>query len=65
MRCPYCNSDQIKVQGKRKDQWKPENVDVRYRKCIKCGRNFKTTEYYSAETMREVEEWNRKCINSI
>lgn len=54
MKCPYCKSTQIKVIGGRK-----KDAKVRYRKCFDCGKNFKTIEYYSEETIREVEIWKQ------
>ena len=44
MKCPYCGFDQNRVVGKRKDPYAPKHINIRYRKCMKCGRNFKTTE---------------------
>ena len=67
MKCPYCKKDNNRVQGERKDQWKPENVRIRYRKCLSCGRNFKTTEDYTEQTKREVEQWkeSQNCKRSM
>ena len=57
MKCPYCKSENIKVIGNRKDPWCPQDVKIRYRKCTDCGKRFKTTEDYSEQTKREVEQW--------
>ena len=62
MNCPYCRSENIKVIGKRKDPWCPKDVTIRYRECIDCGKHFKTTEDYSNQTKREVEQW-KKSMN--
>ena len=62
MKCPYYSSTQIKVTGKRKDEYAPKDINIRYRKCLKCRRNFKTFEKYSIETLREVEQW-KKSMN--
>ena len=58
MKCPYCGSNQVRVTGKRKDIYAPKDINIRYRKCLKCGKNFKTFEKYSAETLEEVKKWN-------
>lgn len=62
MKCPYCKSEQIKVIGRRNDPYCPKDIKIRYRKCLDCGRRFKTTEEYTDKTKREVELW-KKSMN--
>ena len=42
MRCPYCNSENIKTLETRDS---PENTTRRRRECVNCGKRFTTYEY--------------------
>ena len=42
MRCPYCNSENLKTLETRDS---PENTTRRRRECEKCGKRFTTYEY--------------------
>jgi len=42
MRCPYCNSENIKTLETR---YSPENTTRRRRECVNCGKRFTTYEY--------------------
>jgi len=42
MRCPYCNSENIKTLETRDS---PENTTRRRRECVDCGKRFTTYEY--------------------
>jgi transcriptional repressor NrdR len=42
MRCPYCNSENIKTLETRDS---PENTTRRRRECVSCGKRFTTYEY--------------------
>ena len=42
MRCPYCNSENIKTLETRDS---PENNTRRRRECVNCGKRFTTYEY--------------------
>ncbi len=59
MICPYCKENQSKVVVTRD---RPDGTIRRYRKCLACGRSFKTEEkYYSEEEVLEtkVEQFKR------
>ena len=45
MRCPYCNSENIKTLETRDS---PENTTRRRRECVNCGKRFTTYEYVEA-----------------
>ena len=45
MKCPYCKSEQIKVEGHYRYNVDDDRV-IRYRKCLSCGKNFRTVEEY-------------------
>lgn len=46
MKCPYCGIDNNRVYGHGVEL---EFSYKRYRKCLSCGRNFKTYEYYTPD----------------
>lgn len=54
MKCPYCKSDNIKVNGHYKHRYDGNKL-IRHRICLSCGEGFTTREEYSKETMEEVE----------
>ena len=51
MKCPFCNSDKIKVYSGR-------HIDgsyLRYRRCLDCYKTFKTVESLSEKTKKMME----------
>ena len=58
MKCPKCNLDNTTVWGKR--VLKNGNTR-RYRRCLSCGYNFKTTEYYKPDKC-QVAKYRKKPV---
>ena len=56
MRCPFCNSYNIKVY----DGMHKNDTYIRYRRCKDCYKTFKTIERVSVHELKKVEEFNGK-----
>ena len=51
MKCPFCNSDKIKVYCGRDI----ERAYLRYRRCLNCYKTFKTVESLSEKAKKIME----------
>lgn len=56
MRCPYCESDKLKVTDKRPS---PDGIRRR-RECLKCGKRFTTYENIERENLYVVKKDGRR-----
>lgn len=55
MRCPFCDSEKVRVRpNSRKMQSRAYSVR-REKVCLDCGRGFETYEYYDKQTWKRIK----------
>jgi ribonucleoside-triphosphate reductase len=57
MKCPFCNSDELKVVDKRQSD---DDSNRRRRECLKCGKRFTTYERVEMIELKVVKKDNRR-----
>lgn len=58
MKCPICHKNNTTVVGGKYDKYPVK----RYRRCLSCGVNFQTVEYYTDKTLRDVK---KNCTDTM
>lgn len=52
MKCPFCHEDKNKVTGRGEVT---QYSHTRYRRCLNCGKRFKTVEYFQPDFPKTID----------